>query len=1769
MVLLAHLPLQGDLRAVNYSPTEQNGVHPIDGAPYDFTSSKGGNEIFSPITQIGGGSHERLSGIKALKLETTGGTKFITSSSLPSGINWVSFWAYKGSWALYIWNPYGFGPFNTRLFKNGIPSTDFTYITFSGSTFKFEDLSGDDIYITDVRFYKFDDVSDAMSLYNSLNKHPKTPTFGFYQQSHNESIGIIGNQISNSLVAYKKGDNDLSFNLADIECNEIHSKTIDDLKDDIQNIDLSGKADVSALELLSSTVDGKADSVHNHDGTYLKTLPSSANFTSLSVGGAAVLTSLPSHNHDGTYLKTLPSSANFTSLSVGGAAVLTSLPSHNHDGTYLKTLPSSANFTSLSVGGAAVLTSLPSSANFTSLSVGGAAVLTSLPSHNHDDTYLKSLPSSANFTSLSVNDKAVLTSLPTTANFTSLSVNDKAVLTSLPTTANFTSLSVGGAAVLTSLPTTANFTSLSVGGAAVLTSLPTTANFTSLSVGGAAVLTSLPSHNHDYMNLVNPTFSFDDSSGTRQDDINLGTMKELVDSLDANKADFSDLEEVSEDLADIQKKQIPGIQNKQPPLVSHIPLQSNLDGNSPDSNASLTKPSRFLVVSDINTGTLTSETLHVSNTSNFEGAYYPVRTHSVVNLFIYDAGNVRQVTFDAYDPQKPLFMKDSRTFLTLNKIEQNGSMIELWYFIKSDTVDLDLDNQYPQSFNSYVMISSINSNTFNDFIYPVFEGKFSHNFDIHRVKGIKCLQLDSGDSLSFLKESDYMSFWAWTSNAPSWSLYTADNTTGSWSLKRNNIDYDGSDISLTTSNSNIDIQNTSTPSDTLQFPPSSHTHSNVNFDGSRTATFDVSGSSYGNGTYKIVTNYTLSIAREYGFKGPYHIFDDVYNRDLSGFQSVVHSIDYNSSTAEQTPPATYDVTITLPQEVLLDNYSIKSRKFDHSGLGDAIYCPRQWKLYADVNGRWVEIDDQVTDQPGKQNQIAGDEHNDIITYTSGDIYTKIFKFSFVPTSAHFAISEIQLFAKQTQAYITDIKQYSQSVSDDYNDINVHPFNPTFGFSLQGHSADVGIAGYQLADTMRITNGDSLGDLEVNDLIAKGNVIANKVQTSTMFTDNVSCHRIQPVTPKTFLSNSMNYANAFFDSSGDLYLAGSNYKSLLGLNLPETAKVKEWVKSPIKFVSGDFGEEHSIFIDENGSAWAAGYAAFGAVGLNILGDVTVDSFNKITQYRLDYNDGSGDIVEIPPEHKWVSVGCARRTSFLLDANGDVWACGTNGDYGEVTLGLHISESSVHIPVFTRINKYDDGSGVVSDIPDNHRWVSIIPGAYHTILIDSSGIAWGFGYNAQNGALGLGTGGHRTIPTKITNYDTGSGSEAIPADHKWVSGACGYSHSVLIGSDGYAYSAGRNASYQLAHIGSDHYYVFTKINHAGHVSKVACGLDHTLLLKRDGTVYASGLNNYGQIGVGTTNHTDYDTITLEHPVTDIAGHTYSSSLISNNVVYVFGGSGTYGIDRSSSFSPIMSSNEITIPHLVCGTVQASSEFIISQSHPGPYHILELNSNTSSFIWTSYNTTTHDDIMNFGRRGVNVLEAWVYRKSTKTHENTIFSINFDDSIVRTASGTVQASDDRLKLNERVISDANVLLKLRPQVYDKLTGINGDIEGARFEAGLIAQEIWYDCPELRHLVSVGNGGEPAGVIKTSDDPSVDPDYSSWGPEVAGVNYTGLIPYLIRGFQEHSEKVAVIDSQKVEIFSLKKENAEMKARVASMEAQIAMLMKACGLVDSGNVDSA
>ena len=133
------------------------------------------------------------------------------------------------------------------------------------------------------------------------------------------------------------------------------------------------------------------------------------------------------------------------------------------------------------------------------------------------------------------------------------------------------------------------------------------------------------------------------------------------------------------------------------------------------------------------------------------------------------------------------------------------------------------------------------------------------------------------------------------------------------------------------------------------------------------------------------------------------------------------------------------------------------------------------------------------------------------------------------------------------------------------------------------------------------------------------------------------------------------------------------------------------------------------------------------------------------------------------------------------------------------------------------------------------------------------------------------------------------------------------------------------------------------------------------------------------------------------------------------------------------------------------------------------------------------------------------------------------------------VNSSDDRLKENEKLIENAcETLFKLRPQLYDKKQDIENDDPTSWYEAGgLIAQEIYYDAPGLRHLIYRGSpetdeegDGIPLQEIPTSIDPQQDPDYPSWGKESAPVHHIGLIAYLGKAGTTLHKRVKALEAK-------------------------------------------
>jgi hypothetical protein len=125
-----------------------------------------------------------------------------------------------------------------------------------------------------------------------------------------------------------------------------------------------------------------------------------------------------------------------------------------------------------------------------------------------------------------------------------------------------------------------------------------------------------------------------------------------------------------------------------------------------------------------------------------------------------------------------------------------------------------------------------------------------------------------------------------------------------------------------------------------------------------------------------------------------------------------------------------------------------------------------------------------------------------------------------------------------------------------------------------------------------------------------------------------------------------------------------------------------------------------------------------------------------------------------------------------------------------------------------------------------------------------------------------------------------------------------------------------------------------------------------------------------------------------------------------------------------------------------------------------------------------------------------------------------------VWSVNGTIQTSDIRLKTNISALNyGLESIMKLNPISFNWK-----DEPGGSKHLGLVAQEV-------------------IGIIDEAVDTGTDPD------KILGINYSQLVPVLIKGMQEQQQQ---IESQKKENRQLKSELQEMKERMDRMEAVIA-----------------
>ena len=160
-----------------------------------------------------------------------------------------------------------------------------------------------------------------------------------------------------------------------------------------------------------------------------------------------------------------------------------------------------------------------------------------------------------------------------------------------------------------------------------------------------------------------------------------------------------------------------------------------------------------------------------------------------------------------------------------------------------------------------------------------------------------------------------------------------------------------------------------------------------------------------------------------------------------------------------------------------------------------------------------------------------------------------------------------------------------------------------------------------------------------------------------------------------------------------------------------------------------------------------------------------------------------------------------------------------------------------------------------------------------------------------------------------------------------------------------------------------------------------------------------------------------------------------------------------------------------------------------------------------------------------------VWRFTATNNSPTVSFLNLSADSNCTVRAASFGSTSDDRIKSNETEIQDATTTLnKLKPVLYEQYG--NTQKTGDPFNnAGLIAQQVYYDAPELRTMISLNEDYTPydlpVGDIETFDDIQEE-DYETtlnWGVDVVDVKYNYIIPYLIKSIQELHQRIEVLEN--------------------------------------------
>lgn len=295
--------------------------------------------------------------------------------------------------------------------------------------------------------------------------------------------------------------------------------------------------------------------------------------------------------------------------------------------------------------------------------------------------------------------------------------------------------------------------------------------------------------------------------------------------------------------------------------------------------------------------------------------------------------------------------------------------------------------------------------------------------------------------------------------------------------------------------------------------------------------------------------------------------------------------------------------------------------------------------------------------------------------------------------------------------------------------------------------------------------------------------------------------------------------SIIDANQKAWTWGTNSNGVLGRGEGGTADFYQpALMSEDKWKVISLEKDSGLGIKEDGSLW--GWGNKNATGIPAVSKIPIQV------------SGPASLV------KFKKVACGQTTSYALDEQGRIWACGAPGHNNTSLNG----KFTTHIAEFTII--YDDEKRVLDFYISGVEYTGA---AYNSNVsgIFEDGTLFGFG------SISLNYSANRWVHSRYSNgFESSSTMQGIPIEgYKFKKIGRGVQHALAIDENNSLWGTGGQQYGQLGVGNVLAYNGYTKLN-IENVKEVACGVYHSVIIKTDGTLWAAGRNNYGQLGDNTT-------------------------------------------------------------------------------------------------------------------------------------------------------------------------------------------------------------------------------------------------------------------------------------------------------------------------------